>query len=42
MSDLSKTLASHPVYPKQLELKLEHQGEHAAFLDLDIRIVYVF
>ena len=26
------------IYPKQLELKLEHQGEHATFLDLDITI----
>ena len=26
------------VYPKQLELKLEHQGKHATFLDLDIKI----
>ena len=23
------------IYPKQLELKFEHQGEHATFLDLD-------
>ena len=26
------------IYPKQLELKLEHQEEHATFLDLDITI----
>ena len=26
------------IYPKQLELKLEHQGEHATCLDLDITI----
>ena len=26
------------ICPKQLELKLGHQGEHATFLDLDIRI----
>ena len=26
------------IYPKQLELKLEHQGEHATFLDLDTAI----
>ena len=26
------------IYPKQLELKLEHQGELATFLDLDITI----
>ena len=24
------------IYPKHLELTLEHQGEHAAFLDLDV------
>ena len=24
------------IYPKQLQLKLEHQGEHATFLDYDI------
>ena len=24
------------IYPKELELKLEHQGSHATFLDLDI------
>ena len=24
------------IYPKQLELKLEHKGEHAISLDLDI------
>ena len=26
------------IYPKQLELKLEHQGKHVPFLDLDITI----
>ena len=26
------------IYPKQLELKLEHRGEHSTFLDLDITI----
>ena len=26
------------IYRKQLELKLEHQGEHATFLDLDITV----
>ena len=26
------------IYPSQLELKLEHQGSHATFLDLDISI----
>ena len=26
------------IYPPELELKLEHQGLHATFLDLDIRI----
>ena len=26
------------IYPAQLELKLEHQGHHATFLDLDITI----
>ena len=33
------------IYPKQLELKLKHRGEHANFLDLDIPIednVFVF
>ena len=26
------------IYPKDLELKVEHQGEHATFLNLDITI----
>ena len=26
------------IYPKELELKLEHQGSNAKFLDLDIEI----
>ena len=26
------------IYPKELELKIEHQGDHATFLDLDITI----
>ena len=26
------------IYPKELELKIEHQGEHASFLNLDITI----
>ena len=26
------------IYPKQLELKVEHHGAHATFLDLDIQI----
>ena len=26
------------IYPKELELKLEHHGKHATFLDLDIKI----
>ena len=26
------------IYPKELELKLEHHGSHATFLDLDIEI----
>ena len=26
------------IYPKKLKLKLEHQGDHAIFLDLDITI----
>ena len=26
------------IYPKELELKLEHHGNHATFLDLDIEI----
>ena len=26
------------IYPKELELKIEHHGEHATFLDLDITI----
>ena len=31
------------IYPKQLERKLEHQGEYATFLDLDITIEdYIF
>ena len=27
------------IYPKELEIKLEHQGSHATFLDLDIDIL---
>ena len=27
------------IYPKELELKCEHQGTHATFLDIDITIV---
>ena len=30
------------IYPKELELKLEHQGSHATFLGLDIEIRMVF
>ena len=26
------------IYPEELELKLEHHGTHATFLDLDIEI----
>ena len=26
------------IYPKELELRVEHQGNHASFLDLDIEI----
>ena len=26
------------IYPKELELKIEHSGMHATFLDLDIKI----
>ena len=26
------------IYPKELDLKVEHQGNHASFLDLDIKI----
>ena len=26
------------IYPKELELKLEHQGSNAKFFDLDIEI----
>ena len=26
------------IYPKELELKVEHQGDHAIFLNLDITI----
>ena len=26
------------IYPNELELKCEHRGEHATFLDLDIKI----
>ena len=28
----------HEIYPKELELKIEHHGDHATFLDLDITI----
>ena len=27
------------IYPKELELKIEHQGTHATFLDLDISLI---
>lgn len=29
----------HEIYPRELQLKCEHQGLHATFLDLDIQIV---
>ena len=29
----------HQIYPKELELKCEHSGTHATFLDLEITIV---
>ena len=29
------------IYPKQLQLKLEHQEEHAKFLNLDIIYLYI-
>ena len=29
----------HNIYPNELELKCEHQGSHATFLDLDISII---
>ena len=29
----------HEIYPNELELKCEHQGIHATFLDLDIQII---
>ena len=29
----------HEIYPKELELKCEHSGSHATFLDLEITIV---
>ena len=29
----------HQIYPRELQLKCEHQGSHATFLDLDIQIV---
>ena len=29
----------HEIYPEELQLKCEHQGTHATFLDLDIPIV---
>ena len=25
------------IYPNELQLKIEHQGDHASFLDLDIK-----
>ena len=28
----------HQIYPNDLELKCEHQGSHATFLDLDINV----
>ena len=26
------------IYPKELDLKVERQGNHASFLDLDIKV----
>ena len=26
------------IYPKEVDLKVEHQGNHASFLDLDVKI----
>ena len=40
MNDCGEFSRSHKeIYPKELELKCEHQGPHATFLDLDISIV---
>ena len=39
INDDSEFFSSYKyIYPKQLELKLEHQEEHATFLDLDITV----
>ena len=32
-------LSHHLIYPKHLQLKCEHQGNHATFLELDITIM---
>ena len=39
INDREELLSSHKdIYPPELELKIEHQGGHATFLDLDITI----
>ena len=38
----TKSSASKYIYPKYLELKLEHQGEDAKLLDLDIKLEDIF
>ena len=39
INDSNDFASSHKcIYPKELELKVEHQGTHATFLDLDITI----
>ena len=35
---LKKYKSFENIYPKELNLKCEHQGSHATFLDLDIQI----
>ena len=38
INDGNEFLTFKNIYPKELELKVEHQGNHASLLDLDIKI----
>ena len=36
--DIELLTSFKKIYPKELELRVEHQGNHVSFLDLDIKI----
>ena len=36
--DIELLISFKKIYPKELELRVEHQGNHVPFLDLDIKI----